>query len=320
MKPGTYYPEIDILKGIGIFLVVLGHSNSPEFINRLIYSFHMPLFFFVCGFTFKPREPFTYLKSKFVRIMIPFYFFSFISYFQYAIRNQDDLGIPPIDFAKGTLLGMHDGYYLSWNGVLWFLPCIFILLNTMNLIYTLKSFTFRGFLMSSIVCISLMYSLNRTEPLPFHMECAGLMIPFFLAGQATRKHRGDIRSSRLVKSSIIILSILAVGVQIYCQNYVEIMRHTTGDWRVFYPVALFIIMFMYILSSKATDFTMLKWLGINSLAIFCIHFKFKALAVYLTNIAGFSVGLTVFLSMLILAILPILFLNRYIPWAVGKAS
>ena len=43
---------IDIAKGIGIILVVMGHNDfaliSP-FAHKLIYSFHMPMFFFMSG-------------------------------------------------------------------------------------------------------------------------------------------------------------------------------------------------------------------------------------------------------------------------------
>lgn len=43
---------IDIVKGIGIFLMVLGHSYSEDnasLIIKWLYSFHMPLFFIVSG-------------------------------------------------------------------------------------------------------------------------------------------------------------------------------------------------------------------------------------------------------------------------------
>ena len=39
---------VDVAKGIGIVLVVLGHSGI-EFGHYLIYMFHMPLFFFLSG-------------------------------------------------------------------------------------------------------------------------------------------------------------------------------------------------------------------------------------------------------------------------------
>ena len=36
---------VDIVKGIGIILVVLGHSNPPVWLSTFISAFHMPLFF-----------------------------------------------------------------------------------------------------------------------------------------------------------------------------------------------------------------------------------------------------------------------------------
>lgn len=56
---------VDYAKGIGIILVVFGHANrglyssgiyiSPEiyhYLDNIIYSFHMPLFFFLSGLFF----------------------------------------------------------------------------------------------------------------------------------------------------------------------------------------------------------------------------------------------------------------------------
>ncbi|WP_368489974.1 acyltransferase family protein [Clostridium sp. BJN0013] len=90
-----YYKDMDIARGIGIFLVVLGHSfpdaqfNGSVFyayIYRLIYSFHMPLFFIISGFfaykiyeisTLKSYGRFVY--SKFKRLMIPYISVSLIA-------------------------------------------------------------------------------------------------------------------------------------------------------------------------------------------------------------------------------------------------
>lgn len=41
--------DIDIAKGIGILLVIIGHSFPESYIQRLCYCFHMPLFFFISG-------------------------------------------------------------------------------------------------------------------------------------------------------------------------------------------------------------------------------------------------------------------------------
>ncbi|MDR5790074.1 acyltransferase family protein [Caballeronia sp. LP003] len=48
---------IDAARGIGIVLVVLGHAiGLPEWLFRVIYSCHMPLFFFLSGYLFNGKR------------------------------------------------------------------------------------------------------------------------------------------------------------------------------------------------------------------------------------------------------------------------
>ena len=44
---------IDFAKGLTILLVVVGHTISNGLIRGSIFSFHMPLFFFLSGITLK---------------------------------------------------------------------------------------------------------------------------------------------------------------------------------------------------------------------------------------------------------------------------
>lgn len=48
--------DIDAMKGIGIILVVVGHMVWPFPINKLIYSFHMPLFVCLSGIVFNAEK------------------------------------------------------------------------------------------------------------------------------------------------------------------------------------------------------------------------------------------------------------------------
>lgn len=47
---------IDIIKGIGIILMVVGHSGAPDYVHDFIYTFHMPLFFIASGWFFSERS------------------------------------------------------------------------------------------------------------------------------------------------------------------------------------------------------------------------------------------------------------------------
>lgn len=75
-----FFNWVLIAKGIGIMLVVIGHFHSPDSpgywddIRRLIYSFHMPLFFMLSGFLYSHAK-YSYpelVTSKIKRLGYPF--------------------------------------------------------------------------------------------------------------------------------------------------------------------------------------------------------------------------------------------------------
>lgn len=65
---------MDILKGIGIILMVVGHSECPELLGNLIYLFHMPLFFLASGYflSLKSFDNRTFLHNKVRTLYVPF--------------------------------------------------------------------------------------------------------------------------------------------------------------------------------------------------------------------------------------------------------
>ncbi len=95
MKNKQRFKDVDRLKGLAIFLVVLGHIAGPDtlyvqewYINirSMIYKFHMPLFMFLSGLMFyytytdfqNIREYKEYVIKKSKRIIPPFIIFSLI--------------------------------------------------------------------------------------------------------------------------------------------------------------------------------------------------------------------------------------------------
>ena len=60
---------IDAAKAIAIILVIIGHSNwlsAIPRVGRMIYSFHMPLFFIISGFFWKSLIPQHYSLILFI--------------------------------------------------------------------------------------------------------------------------------------------------------------------------------------------------------------------------------------------------------------
>jgi polysaccharide biosynthesis protein PslL len=116
---------VDIAKGIGIVLVVMGHNDfaliSP-FAHKLIYSFHMPMFFFMSGMFFKPDIPFwSFLWNRFNRVLKPFVAILVLIYFASISFSKVSL----VMSTRRLLKAMYaNGHYLDWVQ-LWFLPHLF---------------------------------------------------------------------------------------------------------------------------------------------------------------------------------------------------
>jgi polysaccharide biosynthesis protein PslL len=116
----------DVARGIGILLVVLGHNDlgalSP-FLQRLIYSFHIPLFFFLSGYFTDPSLPFRdFFTKRFHAVLKPYLFTIFLIYF--ASVSFEKMGFQT---AIGRILKALYGSinYIDW-GQLWFLPHLFV--------------------------------------------------------------------------------------------------------------------------------------------------------------------------------------------------
>lgn len=96
MKSRQRYSWIDILYAMGIVLVVIGHSHPSDWtvytgtffeeIIKFIYSFHMPLFFFIAGFLFMNSDVINkggyvqWIKKKSIRLLTPYLMLSLVAF------------------------------------------------------------------------------------------------------------------------------------------------------------------------------------------------------------------------------------------------
>ena len=74
---------IDTAKGLGLLLVFIGHLHPP-YISTWIYTFHMPLFFFLSGLVFTHHPLRTFVSKKFTRLIIPYFCLGGVIYLFYA--------------------------------------------------------------------------------------------------------------------------------------------------------------------------------------------------------------------------------------------
>lgn len=82
---------VDIARGIAMICIILGHLGNPS-INRVVFTFHVPIFFFITGyFTSTKRSLPEFTKNKARTLLVP-----------YAMACL-------VIIILGTLLGLHYG-------------------------------------------------------------------------------------------------------------------------------------------------------------------------------------------------------------------
>ena len=116
---------IDFFKGFGALLVIFGHSSLPEYLAWWIWSFHMPMFFYISGYLFSNHKAIDlkqFLKRRVETLIVPYFFFSAILLILLPILNNSSkipIEVRSFDEVIHTLI-------YGWKGLaLWFIPVLF---------------------------------------------------------------------------------------------------------------------------------------------------------------------------------------------------
>ena len=139
---------IDILKGIAVLLVIVGHcwTFSGKFINKIIMAFHMPLFFFASGYLFKhteayKRDAIDVIIKKLKHLIIPYFMFEGINLLlSLIIRPYYGNLIHESMVIQSIVLCLNTSEYEGVCLRLWFLPAAFISCIYMLFICKLKRY------------------------------------------------------------------------------------------------------------------------------------------------------------------------------------
>jgi polysaccharide biosynthesis protein PslL len=120
---------IDVLKGLGIIAVVVGHVTYNPLLAQTIFMFHMPLFFLIGGYLHKTgMGQGAYLKAKTRSLLVPYLSFLVILWpleVLVAFPGQPWTGAWILTAVIGPLVA--GGQHLKGFGaVFWFVTCYFL--------------------------------------------------------------------------------------------------------------------------------------------------------------------------------------------------
>ncbi|RPJ29632.1 MAG: hypothetical protein EHM33_00170 [Chloroflexi bacterium] len=282
---------LDVARGIGILLVVLGHNDfaaiSP-FFHQVIYSFHIPLFFFLSGYFINTSVSFfDYFKKRFHSILKPYLFTILLIYFASVSFEKMGFQTAIVRIVK-SLYGSID--YIDW-GQLWFLPNLFVVslyaFIFIKLVSKLQNRWMTWGLLLGTLAISLLFlhsfypfsiSVFRKEyklfGLPFSLDVMLLSSFFFILGNEVRQVTAEKTLSRVFL--LVGTGIGLILLNLFFPYSVDIAKRVYESFPVNTAEALLGILFVLTLSHQIELHTqrlasLFKYLGNLSLIILLFH-------------------------------------------------
>ena len=225
---------IDVAKGIGIILVVLGHLNSAEQpVRNFIYSFHMPFFFVVSGMFFSEKTDFKTLFIKSVKtLLVPYLIFIAVDALVYMAMNS--FTTDSVIFALKTRLLSATGLRLRITNLpIWFLFALFIIRLIYHFISKNKY--------AEIIFVATGVLLTALAPyLWYPPKCMYIValpcLVFYSLGHRMKNYIINIDNVKFNFVNAVIILIVAVGLY-FSSNYnycINMYSYKYGNFLLFY--------------------------------------------------------------------------------------
>jgi acyltransferase len=292
---------IDCGKGVGILFVILGHFVAPYLpLFTWIFSFHMPLFFFLSGYVsnITKNAGKGSLRKILVTLIVPYFIFAFIGLLI-------SLVIPwwrPTSFKEVI-------YEIFYNvapeglhvGQIWFLFCLAVVEVFFLLFLKLKirnKYIILGCIVLSAIIANIvdkydvgLWFQGEYKRFPWKIDTAFMGFFFFSLGYYSKviKLFSIIFQKRIFLNIMSAIALFAVSVYFgaYLNGNVFLSNNIYGNFIYFTIASLSGILLMIYLSKLLEENAFLLYIGRNTLSIFSSHsFLVFGYASLLSGIAG----------------------------------
>lgn len=313
--------EIDIMRGIAILLVVLGHSIgvTTDPMNRFILSFHMPLFFIISGMVSEGslKRPFRQLlldKVKghlrpqvFLGIVLSLY-----AIIMYAVLHE-------VELNEINFLNFFIGYWFLI--VLFFTSVLYWLLRKVLNTYGIQT---QSVLLGVLVVVCIFVEYIHDAILFVHVVPVALF--FYVIGNLVStkcicffemRYKRVYVIGALCVPLVVVISQLNEPVLMYSNQY--------GSLFAFGICALGGTWIVLTLASLSRNNTFLKFCGKNAISFYVFHWSvlqsvrgfFNILRGSLLSISDDMLGYVVFIISLPIVFVIAWFIERYCPLLLG---
>ena len=314
---------VDMLKGVAIICVVIGHGyysgNIALLFKAEIYSFHIPLFFFLSGvvFSIDKYESFKgFIIKKIKIILVPMVLFSFVGiifdYIYYGlVVGIEKYGIHYlVNRCIGIVLQLRDGKFES---KLWFLTCLFIVQVLLYWIVKLsKDNTKIIFLVISFsFVVGAIYMFFGLPLLPWEIDCALIGLFFVGLGYLFKKEQilDKIRGKIWLAIILIAINFSAMFINYFYmgKRNIDLVGNQLGIPILYLLESVSSVIALVIIFAEIKRIRPLSYIGKNSL----VYYGLLDVMVFIPNIIVYNVlvldlksfgGWTILINFIIAAI------------------
>ena len=232
--------ELDILRGIAIFLVVFGHITHIAELRNYIWGFHIPIFFFISGLLFKPDKYNSFndfLRNKIRNLIIPYIIFYLVTLCYYIlIESHVRGGVSNLKLLLGMFYGSYYNNFMYFNGALCY-------------------------------CIGIIFIQNNITWLPWGLNAAFCGFIYYSCGFYIKNIFKYLKD----KITIILFATIACTVlQVYLFPFphTDLAACKIQDYILYIPISIIGIILYLCLSCLIKKNKIMEFLGTNSLVIF----------------------------------------------------
>lgn len=276
---------IDIAKGIAIICVILGHLGISN-INKIVFTFHVPIFFFITGFFTNTNLSIKdFIKHKVKTLIIPYLFtclvIIFLATLEYGIFIDKESAIQTFkEWVYASIYGAGDSYSYPFHikaiGALWFLLATFWGSIFLRIILTIKNGTGTKITIVLILFIIGYWSRNLFW-FPFSIQAGCCSTLFLYFGYLLNISKNEIKQFSI--------EIKAVGTLFALLTWLDFIKNFQSFWLVHCDIGRGIIdifgcicgcyiitlLSWYIETHIHILSKILSFLGKYSLFMLCIH-------------------------------------------------
>ena len=321
--------DIDVLRGIAILFIVIGHFfNGYPFVDY-IYIFHVPMFFFISGLCLNLNMSWrSYFLKKFKSIVIPYIFFGIIIIPSTFIFMTD--------LSLYSLLTVVIKYVIQQRyTTMWFLSALYV---SEILFYLIVKFSYKyrnqekanlivvGFISAFTIIMSI-YEAKVNVAWPWNADIGILCISFLSTGYLFKKcFYSKIKKVNATYKFIIAISMCVLGMSMGIISLIS----STQRFDLFYGAigipylsitsAILVSIGGLLLCQFCSWSRLLQLIGRHTMCIYALHqMLFKQIFFQIFKVSSIPIiFVSMILSIFLCLIIDVYITNSEYRWIIGR--